>query len=84
MATTFLVQMAQTILENENQEWDIKINTQYKRSMDATEKARQNPKDFGLGVASILEQDRLSHLSMMRDVDMERQVQETRVYLNNM
>ena len=83
MATTFLVQMAQTILENENQEWELKIRQQYERSMDATEKAQNNPNDFGLGIASILEQDRLSHLYTAKDVDMQMRVHETRTYLNS-
>lgn len=84
MPNTFMLQLATAVLENENREWEIKIGHQYERSMDATEASLADPSDYSKGIMAVLEQDRLAHLSDMRNVTMQQLTAETRQYLFSM
>ena len=81
MPNTFMLQFATAVLENECHEWDIKINRQYERSMDATEASIADPSDFAKGIMSVLEQDRLAHLTDMKNVEMQHLTAKTREWL---
>lgn len=82
MATTLMLQLATVILENEKNERDAVVEAQYARMCAATNHANANPNDYAAQIMSVLESDRMSHVSQIRDVEMQQLLGETREYLS--
>ena len=81
MATTCMLALASTILRNE-EDWRQKdVETQFERYQDALETARANPHNYEAQVMKILQEDKLNHLSELKDVEMQKVLAETRAEL---
>jgi len=79
-----MMALASTILANEQEWYDVEVNKQYELLMDAQERAKANPNDFEAQVFRVLQEDRLSHVNTMRDLEMQNLVGETRLYLSRL
>jgi len=79
-----MLSIASTIVSNEQTWRNEDVNKQYGLLMDAQEKASKNPDDFEAQILKVFQEDRLSHMSEARDMEMQRIVQETREYLGKL
>ena len=82
MATTCLLSIASCVIENEQKWRDAEVQIQYDRMLGAIEKSIAQPDNYGLQIMRVLEEDRMTHVTQLRDIEMQQLLQDTRVYLS--